>query len=315
MRKSTPVRTIAVVLAALLSSVAGAPALAAGDKYALKRTYEPGERLLLSYKIVNEKKASGKDPSEISIIASLPISLEVSHGANPGEKLVKMRFRRVLAELKGTDLRRVIDSDKPETLLPGMPLDALTKVTFQAVLDKAGKITSFTGVKEFLETSQMKQADAQENEKLQSAVEAGLKQLLEEPFIYLPDKAVAPGECWTVKRKVYGLPIMGSRSVHDEEVECKLTEVRQTKDGRVAVISIAGEAKIVEGEMPGDPKTEKKTGKIEYDIDRNMLLSHHIELQGSGTISTDDGRKMALTSRTAIDTALGKDAEKEAEAK
>ena len=305
---------MAVTAATLaLSAAATAPTRSSEKKYQLRHVYHADDRLLLSYNVVEEKKSSGKVAGDMSAVSKLLITLAVSEGAKPGEKLVRLQFRRIVSELKAGELHRAVDSSKPETVPPGMPLDELTKATFTAATDEAGKIVTFAGVKEFVEKSKLVPADAQEKEKqrIETAVEAGLRQLLQEPFIYFPDKPAGVGESWTLERKTYGLPIMGALKVHDEEVKCKLAEVKETKDGRIAVITIAGESAIAEGAMPGDAKTLKKTGKVEYNLDKNMLLSHHIELEGSGVIPMGDGQQMKFSARTAIDTAIGRDTEEE----
>lgn len=294
-------------LAYLASTGMGGPA--SNDKFALKHAYQAGDRFALTYKIDEEKKASGKHGGDMSLNSSLLISLEVANGSETGQKLVKIQFKRILAELKAGDLQRTVDSENPKSLLPTMPLDLLTKVTFQATVNASGEIVKFEGAEGFVEKWKPDQAEGKEKQELQEAVAAGIKQLLEEPFVYLPKSDVAVGESWTLKRKVYGLPVMGSRKVHEEEVTCKLSEVRQGKGGRVAVISIEGQTTIIQGAMPGDPKTKKKAGKVEYNVDTNVLLFHHIELAGDGVISMPDGQEIQFSAQTTVETALRREAQ------
>jgi hypothetical protein len=313
MRNSTLLVFLAVGLSASLCSANDdAPADPAQEKYALRYVYRPGKRLL-RYEIDEQRKLEDEADDAMSIKSTILISLDISEGDEARERPIKMKFRRIFAELKAGDLSKVVDSDKPETLLPNMPLDALTRVTFRAVLDEAGNLTSVTGAKEFLEESNIEHANEDEKAQFQAAVEAGVRQLLQEPLIYFPDKPVSVGDSWTLRRKTYGLPIMAARKVHDEEVTCKLAEVSETKQGRVAVISITGETAIVEGAAPEDPKSRKKTGKIEYDIDNKLLLSHHVDLEGSGSITLDDGNEMKLSVTTAVDATIETDTDSEAD--
>jgi hypothetical protein len=308
MRNVTFLAAITVNIATVACLAFTTPAAPPDDKYEFRQIYKPGDRLLLAYEIGEEKKASGKVPGDMTIASKLRLSLIVSEGKKPGESIVRLEFKRVVADLKAGDFHRTVDSGNPETLPPDMPLHLLTKTSFQAVLDEAGQVVSFAGAKEFVEKWKADQADSQEKTKLQTAVEAGMIQLLREPSIYFPTRPAVVGESWTLNRKVYGLPVMGARKVHDEQVKCTLAEVKETKNGHVAVISITGEATCIEGAMPGDPKTRKKTGRVEYNLDKDMLISHHVELEGTGAILLADGNEMKFSARTTVNTLIGPDA-------
>jgi hypothetical protein len=300
----TRLTVIALSVAALTAGLAVSEARA--DKLAIDHTYEVGEKSVLTYKLHEESKAQETVAGDMnmSIASDLKISLAVEPGPDKGEKLVKITLERVLATLTAGEMTKSVDSDKPETLLPEMPLDVLKDVIFDAVLDESGAVQSFTGAEQFVEKAKMKFDGPEDKKEMVTAINTGVRQLFEGPFVYLPDKPVAVGEEWTVSRKVYGLPIMGARSLKEEQVTCRLAKVKDAKAARVAVIELTGTDTVLEGASPTDPKVMTKTGRVEYDFLNGELVSHHLELKGTSKIPMPEDQELKFIKTMVMDTAL-----------
>jgi len=301
----TRLETIAVAAALLsagLATAQDASATPPTERIAIQHTYTVGEKDLLTYKIHEESRAH---ETVAGLSSDLKLSLTVEPGPSKGEKLVKVTLERVLATVTADgQLVKEVDSDHPETLLPNMPLDVLNDITFRAVLDASGAVKRFAGAEQFVEKAKMKFDSPEKKKETLTAINAGLQQLFEGPFVYLPDQPVAVGEKWAVSRKVYGLPIMGARSLKKEQVYCCLAEVKNAQNGRVAVIEVTGTDTVLEAGSPTDPKVMTKTGKVEYDFVNGDLVSHHLELTGTSTIPMPEDQELKFVKTMVIDTAL-----------
>jgi hypothetical protein len=292
------------LMALTFSAVAAQDAGSATNKFVIQHAYAPGSSSSLVYRIVEETTGEGDGMGNMKISSVLTLALSARKADAPAPTTLDMNFRRIQAMLQAGELNRDVDSSKPESLLPDMPLDVLTSVTFTAGLDSAGRIVSFTGAEAFMDKAKMTPAAPKEKQVMATSIDAGLRQLIEEPFVYLPAAPVAVGDTWKVTRKVYGLPIMGARRVEEEDLTCRLASVRKTDAGQVAVIDVTGKSTVIEGGSPTDPKTMQKTGQIEYNIDTGDLVSHHIALNGAGAMTMPEGKEMRFTRKVSVDTSL-----------
>jgi hypothetical protein len=286
------------------------PAEPAGRKYEVTHTYKVGERLLLHYTIVSSKRSAGNSTGNLRFAPKLPIGLVVEKGEKEGEKVVRMSIRRIVVDVRIGRIHRVVDSAKPKTLVQGMPLNALTNTPFTARLDGSGEIVSISGVEQLLKRTDLGPPEGEARKQFKADVEGGIRQLLEEPFAYLPPRAVGVGESWPLNRKTYDLPIMGAVKTHREELVCRLAEVKTTPAGRVAVVKIAGTATLLEGGAPGDPQVQAKTGTVAYNIDTGDLVSHHVHVGGEGTVTDGTGKKIRYAADTTVDATLREDTPK-----
>ncbi|MFP3938118.1 MAG: DUF6263 family protein [Phycisphaerae bacterium] len=301
----------AACIAALSAALALAVPAVGQDKpaYDVSFAYPTGEHLL-RYDIVQKNRAGTTSSADMSITTRMDIPLDIAVGEPDSARKVAMTVRRITATVVAGEMHRIVDTDKPETLMAGLPLDVLCQVPFNARIAPDGQITEFTGVAKFVDKAGMGADDPDARAQAVKAVGSGLRQLLVEPVVYLPDEPVAVGDKWKVDRKVYGLPIMGAQKVHAEKLTCTLAKVRKTDAGRVARVEIEGTTELLSGGTATDPKKLTKTGHAEYDLDSGELVTHHVELSGEKTVPMGD-EEVTFSVRTTIDAQLDPPAEDE----
>ncbi|MBS3734104.1 MAG: hypothetical protein KGY99_04185 [Phycisphaerae bacterium] len=298
----------AVCLAALSAALVAAPALGEDNPtHALDYAYPTGEHLL-RYDIVQSNSTGAAGSGDMTITTRMDIPLTIAAGGGSDARDVTMTVRRITATLVADDMERIVDSDRPDTLMPGLPLDVLCEATFEAKIAANGEIAEFTGVEAFVEKAEMGGDDPDARAEAVTGVSSGLQQLLAEPMVYLPAGRVAAGDTWTVERKVYGLPIMGAQKVHAETLTCTLESVTRTDTGRIARVTIDGATKLLSGATATDPATLTKTGHVAYNLDTGDLAAHHIELAGKKTVAMGD-EKVTVTAKTVIDAQVDPPAE------
>lgn len=291
----------ALLLACLLP--AATAAAEDGDAVEIDYAYPTGAHVL-RYHIEQRNTVSGATSAEMTIDTDITIPLAVRAAEPEDARDVTMTVQRIVAVLTAGEMEKEVDSDRPDTLLPGMPMHLLKEVDFEAKIDPAGDVTEFTGAGEFVRKAEMAPDDEAERKEHEKAIGAGMRQLLAEPLAYLPEEPVAVGDTWTYTADVYGLPVMGARKVSREETTCTLAEIRDTADGRVACIDVSGTSKFVSGAAETDPETLKKTGRVEYNIDTNGLVRHHIELTGERHAEMGEGAELVYGTEMVIDTSV-----------
>ncbi len=145
--------------------------------------------------------------------------------------------------------------------------DLLVGREFTFHVTDGGKTRLTAGMDAFSKTMQDHRETA---ENWQSAL--ALK--LSRPNVYLPQKPVAVGDTWNVKRTLSVLPegYLGMRVRAVESVEAKLTSVKKTQRGQIAYVVLVGQ--VSQG---GLHKFELR-GSLEVDLGKNTLLKLHITL-------------------------------------
>ena len=287
-----------------------------GNKtYTFKSVYKPGDKLLLTYHFKSEMPMPvmpfGTSVLKGEMILALPVA--VTRDGSGTHSLVNMKVRR--AQLKRDFLgSEFVDTRKPETLKRSMTPEIFHKVDnilFQAKVNAIGQIEDFKRIGE--------QHDPQ-NQGMQmiASLENGpFKLCIQEPCIYLPSKPVRIGDNWGFRRQVQHLAAIAGYAAApmDEKSECKLLKVKNTPDGRVAVVG-------VQGTMTAGKKEElsaymivklKKTGSVEYNIDKGTLEAHNMISKGTVTVGMSGSGSHTSKINLAVTAELKRDENNKAE--
>ena len=150
---------------------------------------------------------------------------------------------------------------------------------FQADLGASGKLSNHRGSAE-LDKNQSPQYVTHPAVIAEHArKDDWVRQIVEEPTVYLPPAKVAVGDKWSYHRilRSFGdLPIYPAEAI-DEEILCTLVSVIGTPQGRIATIDVHC---VIGLDVP-DQTCLKKAGQVKYNLDHGVLVDHTMTITGT----------------------------------
>ncbi len=264
--------------------------------------YQPGQKLLLTYS--NELRAS---VDSVSHRDEREMPLIVRAGKKPGEVAITMTIRRYRSRQGSSggasEVQEAIDTAKPgaaEKEKDRQELIAHIKsLSYFFVMDESGRVTDFDAKGKGIEKLDEKDPALKHwNKRWKIAPNffgksgcwlgyGGCFNALEEAVAYLPKQQVSVGQKWRVKRETiwpyhaYAFYMLTQgRYCASEEATCRLHKIRNTADGRIAVIRMTGRRKPIsmpEGKDDIRVNYFRTTGEILFNLDTGCVVSQRIE--------------------------------------
>ena len=307
----------------LISSGAGcSPGTSpAKPKYTIRHTYEVGDRLLLTQKTTGDATIrfpagprAGAPEGPIvrraikqNIEVCVQVALEVSRAAKPGWKDITLRVRRIRGRwTESGEEEEAFDTDRPQALKQKEQVKALQEIKdalVKAQLNARGGIVSIKGTEELTEAlikvHPKFRDEGPEKAAVGKAVAASIGQLLLWRRASLASRRVSVYDTWQVKRKLYPPSLAGlPTETIAEDTRCKLVSVGRTPAGRIATVMVSGRWRD-----PDEDINVTETGQVDFNIDKNALVSHRIKLEANGSLK--DGS--SIVGKVIIATELAKD--------
>ena len=272
--------------AVFAASEAGAQSLPAaaeaerGEKLQFKLPYEAGKAYLLQQTVRLEARTGEYRPDDLAMDIRQIVTARVRRDAK-APSVLTARIGHIVQRGGDTGRHHQVDcagTDNPPTDDAGYR-NWEFYIPFQADLDASGKLSNARG-----------SADAYRHARQDDWV----RQIAEEPTLYLPPGKVAVGEKWTYSRTLRGfgeLSIYPAQTI-GEEVQCRLASVAGMPPGRVATIEVSS---VIGQDAPGQTCL-KKVGQVRYNLDTGALVEHKLAI--TGTFIRPNQKKPAEISAT-----------------
>ncbi len=269
-------------LAVLTAPPAGAQSLPAseggrGEKFQFKLPYEARKAYQLQQTLRLEARTGEYGPDDLKMDIRQVVTALVRLDANSPAGLTA-RIGHIVQ--RGDTTGRYSLMDRPEGSTPDYSNTIWQqKIAFQADLDGSGKLSNSRGSVEL-----RKHLPAGYNTHPSVVARHArrndwIRQIVEEPTLYLPSDSVAIGEEWTYSRtlRAFGeLSIYPTKTIR-EQIRCRLVSVDSGPQGRIATIEISS---VTGKDVPGQSYF-KKAGLVRYNLDTGALVQHKLAITGT----------------------------------
>lgn len=272
------------------------------QRYEFRRWFTAGEELTLItrqclsfHPAATEGPQGGRESS-----SSIRFSLATAQSVD-GALQVRVAVDHVQGSRKKDGKESVYDSDHPQDAEPGESRNYLLLKgrTIGFIFDSKGDMRGATGEEEFLAALQPPKSGPLELSTWHQKLLTVLVMMIRSPWSYLPAEPKAIGESWTYRGEaapIHGpIGIVGGDKVPSEETTCRLEGVRESSEGRIAVIAIEG--RILKDPGVGDHVI---SGRIEYFLDKPVHIHEEVTLrtgQGSPEIVQTDSVELFSKSK------------------
>ena len=269
MRKAVTVTTILLLAAA---AQAQTPV-----KYELKQKYTPGDYVMTMTSDMDQTTQMEAGMSMAQKIQMVMVSQMSIGKPGPEGQKVEVAYKRIKQSVTGGPMSLEFDSagpaDEQNPMLAPM-YNALLDTTISFTVGPDGEISNVSGMDKMWEkmagAAPGGAAAAMMGSMKEQFGDKMLEQIAGPAKMFLPDKAVAKGESWTVEQDL-PLPMIGQAKMQQE---CRLADVTETAKGKMAIIKFSGKMKSDE---PAAPTT---MGAVQ-------MKFNSMDIQQSGTMKMD----------------------------
>jgi len=238
------------------------------SKYQLRHAFQDGQ--ILRGKVCRQKTTGRPGTHDFATTSEVLIS--VLQGPDPEAQLIRAEWKEIIIRaVMGDQIREVRHVDRPKD--SKHPCNHLIGRQFTFQVGAQNKVAMSSRLDEYLELIKDLPLKSGKDEWKES-----FESFVREPNVYLPNKAVAVGDRWTIRRTMqvipFGNPLLhsfpGNRA--DGKVMAELKEVETTKGGRVAHIQLSG---CLVGGLEGTPIYELE-GTLRLNVDQSRLIEQRV---------------------------------------
>jgi len=266
------------------ASRAGAQSLPAtaesqpSEKLQFKLPYDTGKTYLLKQTTRLEARTGEYRPDDLTMDIRQIVTATVRRDAN-APALLKARIGHVVQRGGNTGRHYEVNCARLD-VPPDTRHDNNWKheMLFLAAMNEAGKLSNSRGSADVSWHRDSNYINHPSVVAKFARRDDWVRQIVEEPMLYLPPGKVAVGEKWTyvrTLRAVGELSIYPAKTIR-EDVRCTLAAVADTPRGRVATIEVAS---VIGDDAPGKTCL-RKAGMVRYNLDGGELVQHKLTLTG-----------------------------------
>lgn len=313
------IRRTVCVLFALVFVCAGAVGASAGDlkdrldkpaarkstytgpKVQLTVKFTPGSYVLsesMSVPLKMKMQIAGQTQAmDMTMAVTVVGDVDISKPADSGEQDVRFTCRKIKTEISMPGTTMKYDSTGPPEKQTRELARALKPLIGVAVT-LTGKDGKWKNVSEALNTVLGKIGNAQMRQRMKGTWEPFLKEMLTKHWArMIPPKPVGPGDEWKSALNVTTVPMLGDMNF---TANCRLRDVRDTPQGKVAIIDFVVKAKVADREIkPGagglpmkmkiETLTTYMTGTTEFNMDIGLATRVDLKQDLAAKMSASQG--------------------------
>jgi len=320
MRNTPIILTVVALTSVILCSCGKRDNAGALPRVALHEGYRPAQYVIAFSEQIKQDMI-GPGLNQVTEVSSLVVSeLEVHHPDEKRLKTASLGFKRF--KLEHDDIK--IDTNDPPPLSDNrnigryketaglsqqMELDKILREFLKSEISiRFGSDDSIEDLKGLEDIWTRIEEECPRSSQLLSQIRESFGDKMDKELILilsdmLPEYPVGVGAVWHTKI-VRNIPFIGDT---DCEMECELTELKDTPEGRVAVINFSSElANISSGSqrMHGAAVTItgaklSQNGEVHLSVDSGLVKSHTARLEGDFRLNlrVEDGDIVSATSK------------------
>jgi len=307
------------VLVALIGIGAGAYAQENGRKIDIHPWTVPGQyeatiEMAMDQSMTVDKQAQPKQHMEQTLVARI----DVGEPRANGDRVIEITYTRIKQEVKrGGETLSYDSAGEPakQNQVLAKAYKPLLAIHIKVVLGPAGEVKEVTGLEEFWKKlgKENPGAAATFKDMQKQMGDQLVKELISKARDLMPAGGAAVGQTWKVNKNV-GVPFVGEVKLVQD---CKLTAVKHTEAGEVAVIDYKGKMTLPEHASVevGVVKLEftsfqmSQDGQLLYNVDTGTTdasLTQEAKMEMTGKDERGKTIEMSLTQEGTVKTTTRK---------
>jgi len=313
-------QAVTLITILLLAAVAGADKPV---KYELKQKYSPGDYVMT---VTNDTDQLTQTETGMSVAQKMQMVLvsdmKVAKPGPEGQK-VELIYRRIKQSITNGRMVMHFDSagppDQQNPVLAPM-YNAMLNSPISFTVGPDGEISNLSGMDKMWDKVTAA-APAGPTQAIMAVMKEQfgdkmIEQMIGGAQMFLPVKAVAKGESWTVEQDQPLPPMMGQAKMTSE---CKLADVIETGEGKTAVIKFAGKlatdkpgapVTIEHGQMTFNSMDIRQSGTMKMDLETGMVTETDVDQATNSVIEVTPSkgqgipRKVSISQKSKVKTEL-----------